>query len=96
MCAVSAPVLDDHQVHLSVLVPVHRGYGQRRRTGSEIQVRAESAIAVVDQNGDGVGVAVYRGDVRNMVAIKVSHNNLAGQSTGWVTLCVKTLAKGSE
>lgn len=72
-CSISVPQQDTHlvlrirvvvyddKVHLSVLIPVHCGYANRRGAGGEIQVRTKSAIAIVDENGNSVGVGINRG-----------------------------------
>jgi hypothetical protein len=38
----------DHQVYLAILIPIHRGHTNGRGPGGEVNVRAESAIAIVD------------------------------------------------
>src|SRR5882724_1604825 len=86
----------DYQVHLPIFVPVHRGYINGRRPRGKINMRTEGAVTIVDQNGDRIGAVIDCSEIRNVVAIKISHNKLGRPRPDWVTLRGKTLAKTVE
>src|SRR5882724_89354 len=86
----------DYQVHLPIFVPVHRGYINGRRPRGKINVRTEGAVTIVDQNGDRIGAVIDCSEIRNVVAIKISHNKLGRSRTDWITLRGKTLARTGE
>jgi hypothetical protein len=60
LCSVSASTFTT-TIHLSILVPIHRSHAVWPGAGSEIQVRAKSAISVVDQDGNSIDVCIDRG-----------------------------------
>src|SRR5215469_1960823 len=68
----------NHQVHLSVFVPVDCSQSNRRRPGSKFHMWPKSAVAIVDEDRNRIGILIDGGDVRNVVAIKVGHDKL-----GW-------------
>src|ERR1051326_4007489 len=86
----------NHKVHLAILVPVHGSQINGRGTSGEVNVRAESAIAIVNQNGDSIGAVIDCGEIRNVVSIKVGHNKLGRSGSDGITLRSKTLAKTGE
>src|SRR5947209_12937475 len=93
--AVSAAV-HHYKVHLAVLVPVHRSHTNWRRTSGEITMRTESTVSGVNQNGNSVGAVVDRCQVRNVIAVEVSDDQLCRSRTDWITVCAKTLAKSGQ
>ena len=86
LCSVSASNVYHDKVHLSVLVPVHSSYAIRRGAGGEFKMRAKSAIAIVDKNGNSVGRKIDRSQIRDMVAIEIGGNELRWFRTDRITL----------
>jgi hypothetical protein len=86
----------NHQVYLSIFIPVHRGQTIGPGSGGKLKLRTESAVTIIDQDGNSIGAGIDCGQVGNMVAIKISNNKLGRSRSDWVTLCGKTLAKRGE
>src|SRR5262249_1370178 len=88
--------VDHDQVHLAVFVEVHRRQTDGRRSRGKLKWGPESAVTIVEQNRDVVGAAVDRCQVRNVVAVEVSHNERRWSSARGISSSAETLSKSND
>src|SRR5215470_15282096 len=95
VCGIGSAVHHD-QVHLAVFVPVDRRQTDGRRSCGKLKWGPESAVTIIEQNRDVIGAAVNRCQVRNVVAIEVSHNEPRWSSARGISLSAETLSKNNN